>query len=763
MIFKLESDGFDWSELLPSFIESVEENLSLLTEDIMNLDEEGGNSEMYEDIYRRAHNLKGSAYTIGFKDLGDLAHSMENILKAYFQGERTPSSQDIDLLMKGLDKLKELIDELKKNGWVDDHEKEILQLKMEFDTCLKSPAKKIKKKEIEKLPSANESVTQEKPKKSPKSQVHPPEISFDSVRVKTVYLEKIMNLLGELVILKNSQADDIKYLVRSRKMIWDFFSQFQAGKEKYIQASDSGVFAGDQNRLEAFAQNGNDVLKTLDFLFEKIAENFDRFSNLLDQLQQNVIDIRMVPFSIVFRGFQRTIHDLAKEFGKEIHYVQEGGETQIDRGILEGLVDPMVHLIRNSIDHGIETTEERKRAGKPEKGVIRIAATQENGQIRVVIEDDGRGISSEMIKEAAIRKKMFAHEQMDTMTEKELLDLIFEPGFSTKKIANQISGRGIGMNVVKQNISKLNGDITVETTPGKGTRFILSLPLTLLISRALLVRVQEQVYILPTSFVKRILTFQHSDLLYFSNYPVILLGKEAVPLVAIYEVLANRKNGYFDKLNDRYEGVLVQVNNQKLILCVDQILDEQGIVVKSLGTHIKHIPKISGSTVLPDGSLGLILDIPMILKSLKKNMPDPGIGKTLIEKKPEEENHHAEGNRILLVEDELATQQLEKSILESAGFYVKVANNGLEALKQLEATPLDLVITDINMPEMDGFDLTKSIRNREQFSHLPIIVVSSMDNPEDKQKGISVGADAYISKNRFSRGELIDVVRSFME
>ena len=763
MIFKLESDGFDWSELLPSFIESAEENLSFLAEDLMNLDAEGGNSELYEDIYRRAHNLKGSAYTIGFKDLGDLAHSMENVLKAYFQGERSPSTADIDLLMKGLDKLKELLDELKKNGWVDDHEKEILELEKGFDACLEAPGSGIEKKEIESSRSAGEAVSIKKSKKRNQSRTHQPEISFDSVRVKTIYLEKIMNLLGELVILQNSQEDDNRYLAKSKKMILDFFAKFRNIQEKYLRRADSVILSKEEKEIKALVQDSNDILKTLEYLFEKTAKNFDRFSNLLDQLQQNVVDIRMVPFSIVFRGFQRTIRDLAKEFGKEIQYIQEGGETRIDRSILEGLIDPMTHLIRNSIDHGIETTEERRLAGKPEKGTIRIAATQENGQIKVVIEDDGRGIDIEKIKKTAIRKEMYSQKQLDAMSEKEVLDLIFESGFTTKKVANQISGRGIGMNVVKLNISKLNGDITIETTAGQGTKFTLSLPLTLLISRALLAKAGKQIYVFPTLFVKKILKFRHSDLVYFSNYPVIVLEKKAIPLVVIQEILTNRRNGYFDKINASYEGIWVQANNQELILCVDQILEEQGVVVKSLGTHIKHVPKISGSTVLPDGSLGLILDIPMIVRSVKENLPEAGITKVLAEKDHEEENHHAEGNRILLVEDELATQQLEKSILESAGFRVEVANNGLEALKNLETFPADLVITDINMPEMDGLNLTKSIRSKDRFMHLPVIVVSSLDNEEDKQRGISVGADAYISKNQFSRGDLINVVKSFVE
>ena len=763
MIFKLESDGFDWSELLPSFIESVEENLNLLTEDLMNLDAEGGNTELYEEIYRRAHNLKGSAYTIGFKDLGDLAHSMENILKAYFQGEREPSTKDIDWLMQGVDKIKKLIEELKKNGWVDDHEEDVNVLKNQFDALLESQNKPDFKKKPDKNSQIEKSKEEKKTTKKAQSKIHQPEISFDSVRVKTVYLEKIMNLLGELVILKNTQSDDNKYLARNKKSIQDFFEQIQNLQNKPFSESDSKIFREERKKIQELSTKGTEILATLELLFDKIANNFDRFSNLLDQLESNIINIRMVPFSPVFRGFQRTIRDLAREFGKEIKYVQEGGETQIDRSILEGLVDPMIHLIRNSIDHGIETVEERKKAGKPEKGTIRIAAIQENGQIKVIIEDDGRGIQIDKIKETAIWKGMYSQEQLDALSEKEIIDLIFEPGFSTKKVANQISGRGVGMNVVKQNLSKLNGDITIETVSGKGTKFILSLPLTLLILRALLVKVHSQTYIIPTAFVKQILTFRHSEIVYFSNYPVLSLEKEAVPLVAIKEILDNRRNGYFNELNKRYEGVLVQANNQKLILCVDQILEEQGIVVKSLGTHIKHVPKISGSTVLPDGGLGLILDIPAILKLLKENLPESELTKVLAEKSHKEESHHAKGNYILLVEDELATQQLERSILESAGFHVDVAANGIEAIKKLETLPVNLVITDINMPEMDGLDLTKSIRSKEKFSHLPVIVVSSLDNAEDKQKGISVGADAYISKNNFSRGELIDIVRSFME
>ncbi|GBD93684.1 gliding motility regulatory protein [bacterium BMS3Abin05] len=767
MIFKPENDEFDWTELLPSFIESAEENLNVLSGDLLNLEGSVGDPDMYEEIYRRAHNLKGSAYTIGFQDLGDLAHSMENVLKAYFQRQRTPASADIDLLIAGVDMLKSLLDELKKNGWADDREPELLALKKQFNNLLCTPELKNKltqtageTKAIDRKAQKPDNCSQ--PEKEKKG-VRPSEISFDSVRVKTVYLEKIMNLLGELVILKNTQADCIKYMEMNRKKTHFFFAEFQDYQNRIINDANSVLSEENKIRCREFSKKGAQIPQDLDVLFNGTHENFERFCNLIDQLEKNVVNIRMVPFSMVFRGFQRTIRDFAREFGKEIRYIQEGGETQIDRGILEGLIDPITHLIRNSIDHGIEKVEERRKAGKPEKGTIRIAAIQENARVKVIVEDDGRGIDVELIRQTALRKKMFAEDQLQGMNEHEILDLIFEAGFSTKEVANQISGRGVGMSVVKHNIPKLNGEISLETQLGHGTKIILSLPLTLLISRALLMKAGQWVFAIPTSFVKQILTFRHSDLVYFSNRPVLYLGKEPVALATIQEILLGKRNGYFGKLNKPYDGILVQANNQKLVICVDQILDEQGIVTKSLGTHIKHIPKISGSTVLSDGSLGFILDVPAVLRQARENSYEAGVSEILTEKRPEEVKHHAKGRHILLVEDELATQQLEKSILESVGYTVEIANNGLEALGVLDKVPVDLVITDINMPEIDGLKLTEIIRKKAQLSHLPVIVVSSLDNMEDKQKGISVGADAYISKNKFSRGELVEIVKSFME
>ena len=767
MIFRLENDGFDWSELLPSFLESAEENLAILSENLLNLEERAGDKELLEDIYRRAHNLKGSAYTIGFQDLGDLAHSMENILKAYFQGTRTPVPGDLDVLMGALDSVKALLGELKDNGWVADHGPEIQRLMEKFEALQKEPGPTKKAEEKSRPPEQEEKaktkVAVSREKKSPTGKkLKKPEVAFDTVRVKTVYLEKIMNLLGELVILRNTQADDFRRFKDFKKNVENTLNQVEVFEDQIFRNLEATIPDGQKFQWQVLFGRLNELQEQMTDMFERSASNYERFSSLLDQLEQNVVNIRMVPFSMLFRPFQRTIHDLARQFGKEIRYVQEGGETQVDRSILEGLVDPLMHLIRNAIDHGLETVEERAASGKPEKGTLRVKAVQENGRILVVVEDDGRGMNAEKIKTAAVEKKIITPEQAETLDEKAAFNLIFESGFSTKKAANQISGRGVGMNVVKENLARLHGEISIESTIGKGTRFILSLPLTLLITRALLVRVQQFVYAIPTSYVKEVLFFRYEDLMFFSGRPVLTVGTETLPVLSAQEALVGLDFGYFDNKKGLFEGILVESQQTQVVLAVDQILEEHGIVAKSLGSHIKHISRVSGSTVLPNGDLGLILDIPAILREthdlrLRSSAQEIQTNKPFQEKPAAAENRH-----ILLVEDELSVQHLEKSILEAAGYTVEVASNGEEALEKLSAEVPRLVVTDINMPRMDGFQLTERIRQDQRLAHLPVVVVSSQDTREDRQKGVAAGADAYLSKKEFTRGELLNVIKSLM-
>ncbi len=766
MIFRLNNDEFDWSELLPSFLESAEENLTILSENILNLEERAEDKELLEDIYRRAHNLKGSAYTIGFQDLGDLAHSMENILKAYFQGSRMPSQGDVDLLVSTLDCVTELLEELKKNGWVSDHGPRIQTLMSRFESVLKEPAAPAPPEKPPESSSESNAYKTDVPKKKktePPQKTKKPDVAFDTIRVKTVYLEKIMNLLGELVILRNTQSDDFKRFQNFKKTVDNTLGQVAAFENQLFHQLEENIPDDQKFHWQILFGQLNELRQQMNDMFERSAAGYERFSNLLDQLEQNIVNIRMVPFSMLFRPFQRTIHDLARQFGKEIQYVQEGGETQIDRSILEGLVDPLMHLIRNAIDHGLEPLEERRRVGKPEKGTLRVRAAQENSRILLIVEDDGRGMDLEKIKAAAIAKKIITPEQAETLDETAAFNLIFESGFSTKQTANQISGRGVGMNVVKENLARLHGEISIQSEVGKGTRFVLSLPLTLLITRALLVRVQQFTYVIPTSFVKEVLFFRYEDLVFFSGRPVLKVGDEMLPVLSVQEALVGVDFGYFENRTQLFEGVLVESQQTRVILAVDQILEEHGIVAKSLGSHIKHISRVSGSTVLPNGDLGLILDIPAILRETHElRLRSPGPKEDVFSRLEPDSKTADEQRPILLVEDELSVQHLEKSILESAGYSVEVANNGLEALRKLDTLQPRLVVTDINMPEMDGFQLTEHIRNDRRFVHLPVVVVSSQDSKADRQKGVAVGADAYISKKEFDRGELLDIVKSLM-
>ncbi len=497
-----------------------------------------------------------------------------------------------------------------------------------------------------------------------------------------------------------------------------------------------------------------------------------RFDSAADELRRNMLGIRMLPLDTIFNRFARPVRDLANERGKQVKLILGGGAIEVDKRILEEISDPLMHMLRNAVDHGIEGAAERLMAGKPEEGVIRLSAMQKGSHVLIQIQDDGAGIDPNRLRAAAASKGIFTTADASNLSDEAALDLIFRPGFSTRSRPDEISGRGVGMDVVQQNTKKLNGRVSIQTNIGEGTTFTMEIPLTLATVDALLVRVAGQLFAMPSVMMSGTLRLNRNEVRQVEGRNVLRLRGQLVPLVNLAELLSiaplNDKTEHQTGEEDFFYGVLVSAgiggtgeggpNSSERFICyeVDELVDEREVVVKGLGTFLEKTPNIAGASVLGADGLALILDVFGLVQSVRQG----GSGTVPVYNPPPVNEFfiNKRARHILVVDDSLATRELERSILETAGYKVTTARDGVEALKMAREQKPDLVLSDVEMPNMDGFRLCTSLKQDIQLNDLPVIIVSSRDSEEDRRKGLQAGAQAYIVKGQFEQTNLLDTI-----
>ncbi|MCX6020811.1 MAG: response regulator, partial [Chloroflexi bacterium] len=463
-------------------------------------------------------------------------------------------------------------------------------------------------------------------------------------------------------------------------------------------------------------------------------------------MEDAVISVRLAPVANLFSPYERMVRDLTREMGKEVRLVQEGGDTEIDRKILENLRDPLMHMLRNAMDHGIERPEERIARGKPRQGAIRLTAAQRGNMIEIELEDDGAGLDPVRLRQSAVRKGMMTEEQAAALDERAARDLIFSPGFSTSTTVTGTSGRGVGMDVVRENVERLNGHITIASTPGWGTRFTISVPLTLATTRAVLVELGTQLFAVPSSMIERTGRVKEANLVSLEGALSVALEGHPVPVVELAGVLERPHTGQPGEW--RHYFVLRQ-GDRRVALLADRLVGEQEIVIKSLGWPLRRLRNVSGAAVLGTGQTVVILNPTGLLKSALRLLG----GGVRAASGPVAQPVERRRKRLLVVDDSVTTRTLEKSILEAAGYDVVVAADGIEALSVLRSEPIDLAVSDVEMPRLDGFGLTMEIRRDEKLRRLPVVLVTSLEAREHRERGVAAGADAYIVKSGFDQGQ----------
>lgn len=539
----------DMSRYKDMFVSEATEYLQNLNQSLLNLEKTPESTELLNEIFRLAHTLKGMAATMGYQKITTLAHQMEDILDRLRKQEIKLNSAIIDIFFKSVDLLDPLLQEVSSG---EDRHVDIA------DMCAKLKAILESRSETGAEAGKNAAESNGEGEKKTVNVESDKKKTQTSVRINIQHLDNLMNLVGELVI----------------------------------------------NKARLFQIGGN-------YKSSELVESLTQLERITAMLQEEVLKTRMIPVAHIFDRYPRVVRDLAKQKNKEINFEIEGSDIELDRMIVDEINDPLIHLIRNAVDHGIETPEERLRKGKNENGKVRLSARREKGYVRIELTDDGRGMDSQDIGKKAVEKGVVAEEKVMQMTDQEMLMLICEPSFSTASQVTDISGRGVGMDVVKTKVEAFNGSLSIETEKDKGSAFTIKLPLTLAIIQALLVKIAEEVYALPLSNITEIVSIDAAQIKMIEKREVIQLRNEILPLVSLREVfgLAKRK---FSR-NEEIYIIAVEVGEKKVGVVIDSLYSREEIVIKTLGGILKRTKGISGATILGDGRVVLIIDVAGIM------------------------------------------------------------------------------------------------------------------------------------------------------
>jgi len=568
--------------------------------------------------------------------------------------------------------------------------------------------------------------------------------------------DKINNYVNSL----NIDADIYRLFSKEIKLIKstvDKLKKEQIDLETFSKKIDKENIVADLRRVE---QIFKESVQELLFIVEHL-------SLVTNDLQESIMKMRMVPVSQLFDKVPRIIRTVTKDLGKKVELEVIGAETELDKTVIEQLNDPLTHIIRNSVDHGIEKPDDRIKKGKPETGTVSLKAEHKGNQVEIVISDDGKGINAPVIVKKALENGLITQEKAATMTKSEILELIFLPGLSSAEKVTEISGRGVGMDVVLSNIKKLKGTIEIESEIDMGTKITIRLPLTMAIMQVQLIKCSNQIFAIPINFIEEIINIKKDRIMKIGPKRVFNLRDEIIPIVELNEILELRAIDYIEK--EFYQIAIINISDKRIGFIIDGLIVQQEIVIKSLGNVLKNVKHVTGATILGEGNVILILDILGVYATAKKmvdiSSPQPlsvlnkrNANLNLSQKNPALDNK----KRILIIDDSSTMRASLKEHLEEAGYATVQAKDGFEALDKLKSESIDLFTVDINMPGMNGYDLTKKIRELPDYIKKPVIMVSSKSDKIDKMRGLDAGADEYITKP-YDKNNLLQLIKKFID
>ncbi|MFN3637360.1 MAG: Hpt domain-containing protein [Chloroherpetonaceae bacterium] len=783
-IAETETD-FQLSEIQQAFLEEANEYLDKLNADMLELDKLAGTvqPELVNRVLRGAHTLKGSAAMTNLKNISELAHKMEDCLQVVRDKNLKVPRPLLDILFKSFDAISVMLKKFRSTG------------KDEFDV---SRYVSILKEYMAQLQQTGEIKTPLSLDTQP-TPAAPTLKTFaeEYARVDIRSLNNLINMSAELVISRNRLINELAGITR-------LISKFAKERNHLAQVNKkilttiqknagerADTHAGFSDILKEFSETEFDRFSDLDIISRDVrsamlnldetinelrnlssvlSQNVTKVSSIANDLNREIVGMRMVPMRQMYTRFQRSFRDIAKAEGKEINLITEGEDTKMDKSVMEEIVEPVLHMVRNAIGHGIETPDVRIAHGKPPTGNLYLRAYQKGSRIILEVEDDGAGIPIDKVKAKAVRQGLLSQEEADAMPANKATELIFLPGFSTAEKITSLSGRGVGMDVVKNTIHQLKGTVTVETREGKGTKFTISLPITLAISQALLVSAGDHIYAIPLELVLETLAVS-SDYLTTDedgNKTISIRG-EAYEFRYLNELL-----GYSTEpleYKTIHSVVVIGLDERKVAVAVEKLIGKEEIVVKSLGRHLRNVRGIIGATILGDGQVVIILDIEYLLRPIGERgeevriqaLPAPEAEPEEIQPTITKRKRKGAKITVLHADDSPSVRKYVQSVLKGANMEVISADDGLNALNRLTQpnANIDLIVSDLEMPRMNGFEFVTEVRKMDAYKDIPFIIVTARAGDKHRRTGLELGANAFLNKP-FDPSQLIETIESYI-
>lgn len=733
-------------KLLPRFRETTADRVEKISAALLEIERGAATPEVREELARELHTLKGEARMMGFAGISTVVHAAEDLLKA-LPAER-PGDR-IDALLRACDTILPMLDAPPDGGAAAAALAERMRALIGGGPAPEAPAAApagpaAAAPAVVPAPASAPSTPPSEPADPAPAAAAAPhadeapraELRGDkpaaSIRVDVDRLDEIAALAGDVMV------EGARAMRRSRELV-GLFARWARISDRVVALAER---VRDPRTAKLVEQIEGDVhlLRSDTFRFARVqSEAASSAHAQLGQLSERIGEARLIPLSGVLAGFPRAVRDMAHEQAKEVECVVRGAETGVDKSILLSLNDPLVHLVRNSVDHGVEAPDERERAGKPRAGRITISARTDGDLLAVTVDDDGRGITPAAVRAAALRKGLIGEQQAASLSSRAALDLIFTPGFSTREQAGETSGRGVGLDVVRKRVTALGGSVTVESTPGKGTRFTLRMPQSLSLMKVLLVRIDDDVYGVPAVDVDSVGRLDPKDTTEVAGIRAVRYRNRLMPVVALGPLLS--LNG--GPRAQRPMVVYVSHGAEGAAVVVDGLHGEREVAVKAPGAFLKGMRFVTGAAALEDGRVAVLLSTPDLVNAARR-LASPAMTR----------GRDRRRLRILLVDDSAIAREAEAALLRSLGHEVDEAVDGEDGWARLQNGQYHLLVTDVQMPVLDGIDLTRRVKATPRFVKLPIVIMSSLSAPEERRRGVDAGADAYLVKGELDAESL---------
>ncbi len=792
---RLPEDGEVPDEVLEFFIPEAEEHLQAVTECVLAL-EGNPNDEDINRLFRSMHTIKGSAAQVGLHRMSTVAHRIEDLIGRLRDGLLRPSAEIVDICLQSVDALKKFLH----RQWASNAEMAAI-----VDPLLIRIAE-LAPEDLEEAPlqppgagqqsSAHESTQFAAPARA-KSSALP---QAKSVRISLERLDRMMNAVGELVINRTrmlGRLTELSKLVEvlnfSKGRLTGKISDFQE-KHEFSRLS-SALFPGSQapqrdtlrstfwsltpspgeslefgelemdryddvnilaRSLTEISADVTEVLTQLESFMNRVDSDIDDFTKLTHHLQDEITAARMIPVGNLYTRLSRTVRDAAKDAGKPVELLLEGAETELDNNIIQHISDPLIHLARNAVAHGLENPEARRLAGKPEKGRITIRAYHRGNHIFIEVEDDGRGIDSERVRQAVIDSAALSPVAAAELSERELREFLFRPGFSTASSTSELAGRGVGLDVVRSNVHALNGEIEVRSEPGRGACFTVKVPLTLIISQALFVRCGQSTFAFPLAVVEEIRRLRPADIEEVGGK---LLTRVRDVVTEVIRLDSHLGLPPLEPLNGYFHMVIARAGGKQVGVVVEEVLGKDEIVIKNLGDYLRRVKLFPGTTIASDGSLILLIDLNRLaalgapdhqappISSAAARVFAPGAEAVAAGSIPAEAVDPISNDRVVVVaDDSISVRKFVGRMLSKAGYRVKLASDGLEASEIVTQIGCHLLITDLEMPRMNGYELMAHLRQDPATKKIPVLVVTSRAGAKHRDRAIKEGASGFLTK-----------------